>query len=208
MMKAVTREWPWTSKGVPPERDDRALLAAVATGDGAALTELYRRHSRALFGYLIRVCGDRSVAEEVLQDTLVALWQGADGFAERSSVRVWIFGIARRQAIQRLRRRPAPIPTELPERPDPALGPDEIAVLATGGTAVAAAVSALPVHHREVVALVMVAGLPLAEAARILDVPVGTVKSRIARGRAALAVALRDTSGNRNPSSERPSREP
>lgn len=164
--------------------DDASLLGAVANGDGGALAVLYRRHGRALFGFLLRFCGDRTVAEEVLQDTFVALWHSARGFAGRASARSWIFGVARRQAIQRLRRLPPPTPAELPELADPSLGPDQLAVLAAGGTAVAAAVARLPGHQREVVALVMVAGLPVAEAAAVLEVPVGTVKSRLFHARA------------------------
>ncbi|MEU7873362.1 sigma-70 family RNA polymerase sigma factor [Dactylosporangium sp. NPDC049140] len=169
---------------------DEDLLARVARGDGAALTRLAERHRRALFGVLVRLLGDRCSAEEALQDTLLAVWRGAGGFAARSSVRTWLFGIARRQAAQRLRRRDPP-PAELAdELRDPAPGPEEVAVLAAGGSAVAAAVSRLPEHHREVVALVLVGGLPLADAAAILGVPVGTVKSRLFHARAAVVAML------------------
>lgn len=188
MMEAMTRA-AGTGRGAdaPP---DGAVLEAVAAGDGAALGELYRRHGRALFGYLLRMSGDRMIAEEILQDTLVAVWRGAGGFQARSSVRTWLFGVARRQALQRLRKRPAPAPAQIVDRADAALGPEELAVLATGGTAVAAAVGRLPDHHREVLALVMVAGLPLAEVAGILDLSLGTVKSRLFHARAAVVRLL------------------
>jgi len=183
MMGAMPR-----AAGIEPH--DSAVLAAVAAGDGAALGELYRRHGRALFGYLLRMSGDRMVAEEILQDTLVAVWRGAAGFEARASVRTWLFGIARRQALQRLRKRSAPAPAEIVDRADAAPGPEELAVLASGGTAVAAAVGRLPDHHREVVALAMVAGLPLAEVAGILGISVGTVKSRLFNARAAVVRLL------------------
>jgi RNA polymerase sigma-70 factor (ECF subfamily) len=189
MMEAMTRA-AGTGRGADPPPPDSAVLRAVAAGDGAALGELYRRHGRALFGYLSRMSGDRMVAEEILQDTLVAVWRGAGSFEARASVRTWLFGIARRQALQRLRKRSPPAPAELVDRADAALGPDELAVLASGGTAVAAAVGRLPDHQREVVALVMVAGLPLAEVAGILGIPVGTVKSRLFHARAAVARLL------------------
>jgi RNA polymerase sigma-70 factor (ECF subfamily) len=169
--------------------DDR-LLRRVALADGAALSELYRRHGPALFGYLLRLCRDRMLAEEILQDTLLAVWRGADTFRARASVRSWLFGIARRQAHQRLRLRGAPVPVEAAEVTDPALGPDELAIMATGGTVVAGAVARLPAHHREVIGLALVAGLPLAEVAELLGVPVGTVKSRLFHARAALVRVL------------------
>ncbi|WP_084599649.1 RNA polymerase sigma factor [Actinoplanes subtropicus] len=198
-MEAVTgaagRSWRWVATGrgsAEPagEATDAAVLAAIAAGDGGALSELYRRHARALFGYLLRVCGDRMTAEEILQDTLLAVWRGADTFEARSSVRTWLFAVARRQAYQRLRLQPAPVPVEPAEVADAAPGPDELAVLASGGTAVAGAIARLAAHHRDVIGLAMVAGLPLAEVAEIIGVPVGTVKSRLFHGRAALARML------------------
>jgi RNA polymerase sigma factor (sigma-70 family) len=174
-----------------PSRADVTLLSAVADGDGAALTELYRRHGRALFGYLLRLAGDRMTAEEILQDTLLAVWRSAAAFEGRSGARTWLFGVARRQAYQRLRLSPAPTPAEPVHLPDPAPGPEELAILAAGGTPVAAAVARLPDHHREVIALALVAGLSLVEVAAVLGVPVGTVKSRLHHGRAALVRMLR-----------------
>src|SRR5688572_7252285 len=85
------------------------LVQRVARGDRAGLEELYYRHGRALLQYLVQICSDRQVAEEVLLDALVAMWQGADHFAGRSSVRTWLFSIARRQAHNTLRR--AQVPT-------------------------------------------------------------------------------------------------
>jgi RNA polymerase sigma factor (sigma-70 family) len=172
------------------EPDDAALLARVATGHGGALTQLYRRHAHTLFGYLLRLAGDRMTAEEILQDTLLAVWRSAGSFAGRSSVRTWLFGVARRQAHNRLRGLPAPTAVEPVDHRDVGPGPDELAIAAAGGTPVAAAIGRLPVHHREVVALAFVAGLPLAEVARVLGTPVGTVKSRLHHARAALAQLL------------------
>jgi RNA polymerase sigma factor (sigma-70 family) len=174
---------------------DEVLLRRVTGGDSAALTVLYSRHGDALFRYLLRLCVDRMLAEEVLQDTLLAVWRGADTYRGRAGVRSWLFGIARRQAYQHLRLREAPVPAELPEIADSASGPDELAILAVGGTPVAAAVTRLPTHHREVVALALVAGLPLVEVAEVLGVPVGTVKSRLHHARAALVKALSAVEG-------------
>ncbi|HEY2673429.1 MAG TPA: RNA polymerase sigma factor [Rugosimonospora sp.] len=172
----------------PPDGDD--LLRRVALGEAAALEELYHRHGPALFGYLVRLCGDRMSAEEILQDTLLAVWRSAATFEGRAGARAWLFGVARRQAYQRLRLRTVPVPVEPPEISDPAPGPEELAILAAGGTEVATAVAGLPVHHREVIGLALVAELPLAEVAELLGIPVGTVKSRLHHARAALVRAL------------------
>jgi RNA polymerase sigma factor (sigma-70 family) len=174
----------------PEPGSDEALLRAVATGDATALTRLYERHAGPLFGYLYRLAGDRMTAEEILQDTMLAVWRSAGAFEGRANVTTWLFGIARRQAHNRLRGRGGPEPALLPDRPDQGAGPDEVAIAAAGGTPVAAAIDRLPEHHRDVIALVFVAGLPLADTAEVLGIPVGTVKSRLYHARAAVAAAL------------------
>jgi RNA polymerase sigma factor (sigma-70 family) len=169
---------------------DAVLLRRIADGDGGALSVLYERHGTALFGYLTRLCADRMRAEEILQDTLLAVWRSADSYAGHATVRSWLFGVARRKAYQYLRLRDSPMPVEPSDDEDPTPGPDEIAILASGGTPVAAAVKRLTPAHREVIGLALVAGLPLAEVAQILGVPIGTVKSRLFHARAALVRAL------------------
>jgi RNA polymerase sigma-70 factor (ECF subfamily) len=176
----------------PEPGSDDELLRSVAAGDAAALARLYERYAGALFGYLHRLAGDRMTAEEILQDTMLAVWRSAGAFEGRAKVTTWLFGVARRQAHNRLRLRSGPAPTAagLPDRPDRSAGPEELAIAAAGGTPVAAAVHLLPDHHRDVIALVFVAGLPLAEVAEVLAIPVGTVKSRLYHARAAVAAAL------------------
>ena len=172
------------------EDPDTALLALVARGDPGALGRLYEQYSGRLFGFLLRMAGDRMTAEEILQDTMLAVWRSAGTYAGGSRVATWLFGVARRQAYYRLRGMPPPVPAEPVDRPDPALGPDELAIFAAGGTPVAEAVGRLPDHQREVIGLVFVAGLTMADVAEVLGVPVGTVKSRLHHARAALARAL------------------
>lgn len=170
---------------------DAALLRSVAAGDAAALARLYERHAGPLFGYLSRLAGDRMTAEEILQDTMLAVWRSAGAFEGRSKVSTWLFGVARRQAYNRLRGRAFPASVaDPPDAADRAAGPDELAIAAAGGTPVAAAIDRLPDHHRDVIALVFVAGLPLADVAGVLSIPVGTVKSRLHHARAAVAAAL------------------
>jgi len=166
----------------------------VADGDSAALAALYRRYGVRLSGFLQRYTRDRTVAEEILQDTLLAVWRSAHLYAERSGVATWLFGIARRQAHNRLRvHRPEQVPLDgLAGWADPAPGPAEWAVANAQGAAIVDAFDALASHHREVLALAFAAHLSHREIAEILGVPVGTVKSRLHHARAALARALAD----------------
>jgi RNA polymerase sigma factor (sigma-70 family) len=175
---------------------DEVLVGRVADGDAAALAVLYRRYGGRLFGFVRRYARDRMVAEEILQDTLLAVWRSAHQYAGRSSVQTWLFGIARRQAHNRLRvQQPQQVPLGgdgLASWVDPAPGPVEWAIANAQGAALAAAIDALAPQHREVLALAFGAQVPHREIAEILGVPVGTVKSRLHHARAALTRAMAD----------------
>jgi RNA polymerase sigma factor (sigma-70 family) len=171
---------------------DEVLLVRVAIGDAGALAALYRRHAARLLGFLRLYARDRMLAEEILQDTLLAVWRSAHRYAGRSGVRTWLFGIAWRQAHNRLRaERSDQVPLDgIAERADPAPGPAEWAIARAQSKAIAEAVDALAPHHREVLALAFAATMPHQEIAEILGVPLGTVKSRLHHAHAALARAL------------------
>jgi RNA polymerase sigma factor (sigma-70 family) len=169
-----------------PELDfDLDLLQRIAAGDERALGSLYARHAQSLLAYAQHLIGDRGAAEEALQDTFVALWRGAAAFEQRSTVRTWLFGICRRQALRRVR------PTTPATQPiDEAPSPDAVVLARADAAAVAAALVALPAIHREVLELTFGADLSHPEVAEVLGIPVGTVKSRLFHARAALARAL------------------
>ena len=173
---------------------DLALLSRIATGDQEAIEELYRRHSRVLLGQLQLMVDQPALAEEVLQDTMLAVWKGARTFRGGSRVRTWLLGIARRQARDRMRRR-RPLPmadSELAQRPSPNPGPEAMAVERSEARRMVAALSTLTPAHREVLGLVFGADLSLAEVARVLAVPVGTVKSRLHAARAAASRTMNE----------------
>src|SRR4051812_34676809 len=98
----------------PVARSDAVLVSLVASGDATALAELYDRHSDAIFRAAYRRLGDRQLAEEVLQDTYLALWNRATLFDEQQgSLLAWLGTIARNRAIDRMRsigRRPTAVP--------------------------------------------------------------------------------------------------
>ena len=79
--------------------DDPQLVQAIGRGDTLALEELYRRHGLALLSYLIGQVGDAALAEEILQDVMLAVWQGSAAFRGESRVTTWLLAIARRRAI-------------------------------------------------------------------------------------------------------------
>lgn len=128
---------------------------------------------------------------------LLAVWRGAADFAGRSQMRTWLYGIARRQAHNRLRTtRPTETTLdELAEMSTPEPGPEELVLAGMERDRVMAAVGRLSLVHREVVVLTFVADMPQTEIAAVLGVPVGTVKSRLHNARAALAHSLTELAG-------------
>jgi RNA polymerase sigma-70 factor (ECF subfamily) len=171
--------------------DDDELIAALAAGDDAALRELFTRHAPWLAARL-RAALPPSDVEDVLQETFLAVWQGARGYRPRGTPRAWMWVIARNQAALLLRRRgPATLPlsdtTPLDETPQPGLDPAEVAL------ARADIAAALSDPDGEVLRLMYVEDRPVAEVAALLGVPAGTVKSRAHRARRLLRVALGGT---------------
>lgn len=186
MEQAVPLGGRWTKQHFA-DSDDR-LLARIAEGERDALTELYSRHGRTLFRYLVQICPDRQVAEEILQDTLVAVWQSAHRFDRKAAPRTWLFGIARRQAHNTLRRArldTAP-ESDLKDVPSPDVEPEAHALAIAELEALTQAMDRISPIHREALALVFVYGLSYEDAATVLGVPVGTVRSRLSNARDAL----------------------
>ena len=173
---------------------DAELLTRIAGGDQQALAELYQRHGRIVLAQISLVAGDRAVSEEILQDTMLAAWRGAGSFRGESSVRSWLIAIARRQTRDRQRRRRMHVVAAeaLASQPSPAPGPEHVALDRAEVAEVAVAIRALAPRHREVLGLVFGTGLSLGEAAGVLGIPVGTVKSRLSAARAALSRQLEE----------------
>jgi RNA polymerase sigma-70 factor (ECF subfamily) len=175
-----------------PENDDARLLRRVAAGDAGALAELYRRHGRAVLSQVLFVVEDRALGEEIVQDTMLAVWHQARTFRGESRVRSWMIAIARRQARDRLRRHRlrAVDDTALVNQPSSDAGPELVALDRADVAEVAAAIQTLGRAHRELLGLMFAAELTMAEVAEILEIPIGTVKSRLAAARTALCRSL------------------
>src|SRR5579884_129171 len=186
MEHAVSAEISWAA--APPADEDVAALRRIAGGDRQALTELYLRYRLPLFRYLLQLTPDHGLAEELLQDTLVAIWKSARTFEGRSSARTWIFGIARRQAHNTLRQRGLPLadPAELEALTAGDPEPEDAALASAERAELAGALRALAPIHREVLVLTFMQELSYQETAQVLGIPVGTVKSRLNHAKRAL----------------------
>lgn len=181
---------------------DLSLIEGIAAGRREALGLLYQRHAAALFRFIVqRLAGDAPLAEEVLQDVMLAVWQGAAGFRGDSRLLTWLFGIAHRQALQARRKRAGQLRRELAaDLPQGAAdGQFQAAELRADTTALRAAVAELPDDMRAALQLTLVEGLSCSEAAEVLGVATGTVKSRLFRGRSLLREALAGLAGEEHP---------
>lgn len=197
MSDAVLRGFAAVNSHAPD--DDLLLVRRLAAGDRSAMEEIHALHARALGRYIRHVCPDPGLGEEVLQETLVAAWQGAARFAGRSSLRTWLIGIARRQALTAVRKKrlPRAPAAELNALPAPDPEPEAAVLAGAEREEVAAALRRLSPLHREALVLTFVHGLSYPELAACLGVPLGTVKSRLSNARAAMRAALQSRGGER-----------
>jgi RNA polymerase sigma-70 factor, ECF subfamily len=167
-------------------RDDAALLRAHLAGDRHAFGELVQRHRDRLWAVALRTMGDREDAADALQDALLSAYRAAERFRGDSAVTTWLHRIVVNACLDRIRRQRARPTVPLPEV-DTTVAPAPDREIRLD---VEAALGQLPVEQRSALVLVDVQGYAVAEAAEILGVAEGTIKSRCARGRARLAVVL------------------
>ena len=179
--------------------DDAALLRRIGRGDEDAMAAFYREHGRVVLAQVLLVVGERVLAEEIVQDAMLAVWRGAGSFRGESSVRSWVIAIARRQTRDRLRARRLRVvdDTFLADQPGSGPGPEVMALDRAELAEVRGAIRELASPHREVLGLVFGSGLSLPEVAGLLEIPVGTVKSRLTAARTALSRILHEKGQNR-----------
>ncbi|GHA98171.1 MULTISPECIES: RNA polymerase sigma factor SigM [Streptomyces] len=175
---------------------DQDLLAQHVAGEPDAFGELVRRHRDRLWAVALRTLGDREEAADAVQDALVSAFRAAHTFRGQSAVTTWLHRITVNACLDRARkaasRKTAPVDDA--ERLDQLLEPHESAEAPAERQdlhrELLAALATLPAEQRAALVLVDMQAYPVAEAARVLDVPTGTVKSRCARGRARLLPLL------------------
>ena len=178
------------SEGVSSsDASDAELLRAVGGGNEAALRELFDRHAPWLALRLRARLHDPEAVADVLQDTFVAVWRSAGSFRGDGEVGAWVWGIAVHRLLSRLRARPSPSPMEAADLraalPLVDSAEDELLVEVEFGE-VGAALRSLSPELREVVRATVIDGLSTREAARLLGLPHGTVKSRLRIAKAQL----------------------
>jgi len=167
------------------ERTDEQLLALIGEGNQAAFHALFRRHADRVLRYTLSIVRRRHLAEDVLQETMLAVWKSAKQFQGRSKPTTWILGIARNLSHNLLRKekKGARMPDLETTLPDPAEGTLRM-------LQVQRALDTLTDTQREVLHLVYYEEMSISEAADVLAIPEGTVKSRMFHARKALAKEL------------------
>jgi RNA polymerase sigma-70 factor (ECF subfamily) len=182
----------------PSDAPDEDLARRAALGERAALETLLERHFDRIHAVCRRVLGHPEDALDATQEALIAITRGIVRFDGRSRFTTWMYRVATNAALDEARRRR--------RRPIASEHAGDLASVADATAAVDArldvdaALATLPPDYRAAVALRDLAGLDYAEIAAVLGIPIGTVRSRIARGRATLA----DRIGNRDDPTERP----
>lgn len=169
---------------------DAELLAAVGSGDVAALRCIYDRHAPWLAARLRHRCADPSLVADVVEDTFLAVWRSAPRWRGDGEVAAWIWGIGVRQLVSHLRRagraaRPAPAPLVGIE-----VSAEERALDAMVDADVAGALGQLSPELLVVVQAMVLDGLTAKETSSLLGLPVGTVKGRVRRAKALLRAEL------------------
>jgi RNA polymerase sigma-70 factor (ECF subfamily) len=185
---------------------DRDLIARHVAGDREAFGELFTRHRDKLWAVALRTTGNPEDAADALQDAAVSAYRAAAGFRSDAAVGTWLYRIVVNACLDRIRRQAARPTVHYPDErsaswqrairdPIDAVGTRELRLV------LEQALATLSVEHRTAVVLVDIEGISVEEAARVLGVPTGTVKSRCARGRARLALLLAEL---RNPTDSAP----
>lgn len=181
------------------EEDDRALVTRASAGNRAALEVLLDRHADRIHAVCRRIVGNSDDALDATQEAMIAIARGVGRFDGRAAFTTWIYRIATNAALDELRRR-ARRPQPMETLPEPAMAATPLDDRVGARLDIDAALALVPDDFRVAVVLRDLCDLDYAEIAAVLDVPAGTVRSRIARGRAALAQAL----GNQDAGGDRP----
>jgi RNA polymerase sigma-70 factor, ECF subfamily len=176
---------------------DIDLVERYRSGDLNAFDEVYERFGEMVYNLALRLSGNREEAADLTQEIFLRVYRHLGSFGGRSTLKTWIFRVALNHCRDRLSRySPATLPIDDraedcgPAFADPARSPEEMALAADEGRRVTEGLSLLPQVFREAVVLRDLEGLSYEEIAEVLGVRVGTVRSRIARGRDQLRCLL------------------
>jgi RNA polymerase sigma factor (sigma-70 family) len=169
---------------------DEVLLAAVAERDLGAFRVLYERHAGWLAIRLARRCNDGDLVADAVQDTFVAVWQRPRGFRGDGDIAAWLWGIAIRRLVSRLRQRTGSSAAAVFEGAGAAPAAEDQVLLSVEYGDIGQALARLSPEMRAVIQAVVLDGLSAREAAQLLHVPVSSVKTRLYRAKAQLRATL------------------
>jgi len=180
------------------ERTDADLIAAARAGDRVAVDRLLARYEPNIYRFGLRMCGDEDAAREVLQETMLAAFRHLPGFRGDAALSTWLYQIARSFCIKE-RRGQHPTRSldadDSPDLVDPSPRPDARTHAREIGEALSRAIAELPPDQREVLILRDVEGLSAEQAADVIGIEVGALKSRLHRARMAMRTELAGTLG-------------
>ncbi|KGN31170.1 RNA polymerase sigma factor SigM [Knoellia sinensis KCTC 19936] len=185
--------------------DDRALMARHVAGDPDAFGEIFRRHRDRLWAVAVRTTGDRELASDCVQDGFVNAFRRAGSYRGDAAVSTWLHRIVVNACLDRLRRERDVLRRAGDVADIDIVDDHDRHDQAETELDVRAALAHLPEHQRLALVLVDMHGMPVADAADVLGVAVGTIKSRCARGREALAAVL---GGRTDPAAREPQERP
>ena len=162
---------------------DIELLAAIADRDRAALRELYERHAGWLVVRLSRRCGDADIVNEAIQDTFVAVWRKPSAYRGSGDVAAWLWGIAFRRMLDRVRRRSRWETVAEFIKPGVVASAEDEVLIGIEHSDAGTALDRLSPELKAVVQAMVLDGLTARETASLLGIPAGTVKTRMMRAR-------------------------
>jgi len=163
------------------QANEMELVTRAQSGDRNAFSELVRAHAQGVLHVIYRMCGDMGVAEDAAQETFIQAWLRLPSYRPRASLRNWLYRIAVNSAIDMLRKEKRILPGAVEDLrlTDPQPGPEALAANSEQAETVQEAVLALPDASRAVLVLREYEGLSYQAIAESLDIPVGTVMSRL-----------------------------
>lgn len=171
---------------------EASLLACVARGDRHAFEQLYRQYFPRLARFLGRMARNPLLVEEVINDTMLVVWQKAASYNASCKVSTWVFAIAYRKALKALKWEDAPVEADIALLASEELAPEPLAERSELHAVVAQALDRLPVAHRIAVVLAFYHDMEYAEIAEVTGCPVNTVKTRMFHARRKLREWLAD----------------
>ena len=178
---------------------EELLISRASAGDGAAFSELMAMHERRMYAVALRMCASREDAQDCLQDAMLRIFRSIGNFKGQSSFSTWIYRITMNTCLDELRRRKSRGATSLDSMLDSGWSPsdndnmpEKQAVASEQRRVIDRAISELPDDMRSAIVMRDVQGFSYEEIADVLDANIGTIKSRISRGREKLRQILKE----------------